>query len=40
MAQSLKHFGTSSKIIETRPDTHVSQPGPPKTPGDQPGRSD
>ena len=40
MAQSLKHFGTSSKIIETRPDSHVSQPGPPKTPGDQPERSD
>jgi predicted ATP-dependent protease len=36
MAQSLRHFGTSSKIIETRPTGQVSQPGPPKTPGDQP----
>ncbi len=36
MAQNLRHFGSTNKIIETRPTDHTSQPGPPKTPEDQP----
>ena len=40
MAQGLKYFGTSSKIIETRPTDHQIQPGPPKTPEDQPQKND